>query len=332
MRDSLAAATEAVVEANEAMIREHAHTIAATAKAAEIEAVPTETPAAAAAEKEDLFSWDTAPAHVPPVTQTQSGSRGIPDNSGGHWGTDDVSPQMNRMPDISHSHGPNWGAENTSITGDQSTELNKVDNAHSVNTSHTSNNGYQYAAHPANPVMQPAHFGNYPTDQQSVEGYAALQPAPVPDYSIGADHTTAMVTAPSSGGYDYGMDLMGMGAPISEAQPAAFHASVPAPVPLQNVSESPIAAEVESIKREAANAEKSFRQSKELVDTLSEQVQNLEMKAKQAEETLYTAEKKKGSFGAKSKKKKEVAAAQEYANAERQKVEEARRQLALAKK
>lgn len=184
--------------------------------------------------------------------------------------------------------------------------------------------------------MQSAPYAGFSSDQLSVGGNSATQPTLFGGYPMGAAPSTAMVPTQSSGGYDYGMDLMGMGAmtpmgaPIPEAQPAAFNA--PASMPSPNVPKSPTFAEVEAIKKEALNAEKSFRQSIELVDTLSEQVQNLEMVAKQAEDNLHAAEKKKGSFTAKSKKKKEVAAAQEQANAERQKVNEARQQLAAAKK
>ena len=246
------------------------------------------------------------------------------DISGGHWGGDAG------VSDMSHSYGGAWGTDNTSAGGDQNGEQTKADDApsvHSAHTSHTANTGAQFGMHPSA-------YSGHPGDQQ---GNSAAQPAPFGGYPMGATPSTAMVPAPSTGGYDYGMDLMGMGAmapmgaPIPEAQPAAF-APAPTPVHPPNVPKSPTVAEVEAIKREALNAEKSFRQSKELVDTLSEQVQNLEMVAKQAEDNLQAAEKKKGSFTAKSKKKKEVAAAQEQAAAERQKVEEARQQLAAAKK
>jgi hypothetical protein len=344
IKESLIAANEAVIEANEAMLKENAHAVAASAKAAEEAEAPS-------AENEDLFSWDAGPAPVPTVTQTQSHSRGMSDISGGHWGTDDSS-QMNRgVSDIAHSYGLNWGADNPSAAAaDHRTEPTKADDSqsvYSVHTAHTANTGYQSAAQTTNTGyqsatltvntgMQPTSYGGFPSDQQSVGGNSAMQPAPFGGLPMGAAPTTAMVPAPSSGGYDYGMDLMGMGsmtpmgAPIPEAQP--FNAPAPTPVPPPNGPKSPTVAEVESIKREALNAEKSFRQYKELVDTLSVQVQNLEMVAKQAEDNLQAAEKKKGSFTAKSKKKKEVAAAQEQVNAERQKVNEARQQLAAAKK
>ena len=330
INDSLHAANEAVNEANEAMLKENAHAVAASAAAAEAKAeAPTE--------KEDLFSWDAPPAPV-----TQSHSRG--------------------MSDMSHSYGHNWGADNSLAAGDAEPKREEsTQSVHSVHTAHTANTGFQSAAHTANPgvqtapynggfqsdqqsvggnsAMQPAPYGGFPSDQQSVGGHSAMQPAQFGGYPMGAAPSTAMVTAPSSGNnYDYGMDLMGMGAmtpmgaPIPEAQPAAFHAPEPTPVPPPNMPKSPTMAEVESVKKEALNAERSFRQSKELVDTLMEQVQNLEMVAKQAEDNLQAAEKKKGSFTAKSKKKKEVAAAQEHANAERQKANEARQQLAAAKK
>ena len=333
INDSLHAANEAVNEANEAMLKENAHAVAASAAAAEAKA---EAPV----ENDDLFSWDVAPP-APPVTVTQSHSRG--------------------MSDMSHSYGQNWGVDNASATGDiEPKKEESTQSVHSMPTEQTANTGYSSAAPTANPgvqtashnggfptdqqsvggnsAMQPAPYGGFPSDQQSVGGHSAMQSAPFGGYPMGAAPSTAMVAAPSSGNYDYGMDLMGMGAmapmsaPIPETQPAAFHAPEPDPVPPSNMPKSPTMAEVESVKKEALNAERSFRQSKELVDTLMEQVQNLEMVAKQAQDNLIAAEKKKGSFTAKSKKKKEVAAAQEQVNAERQKVNEAREQLAAAKK
>ena len=335
IKDSLLAANEAVNEANEAMMKENAHAVAASAAAAEAEAQP-ELPAG---ENEDLFSWDAAPV-VPPVTHvTQSHNR--------------------EMSDISHSYG-NWGGDGDSVT-------KKAEDTQSV---HSVTNGFQQ---PAGAMQQPAptQYSAYPNDQQSFGGNMVMQhdshgsfgyqasdhhsmggnpsvAQPAPSFGgfspMGATPPSdAMVPAPSSGGYDYGIDLMGMGAmgmgapPIPAAQPDAFHAPAPTPVapvpvPPPNVPKSPTVAEVKAIQKEALKAEQSFRQSKELVQSLSEQVQNLEMIAKQAEDNLHAAEKKKGSFTGKSKKKKEVAAAQEEANLQRQKANEAREQLAAAQK
>jgi hypothetical protein len=133
------------------------------------------------------------------------------------------------------------------------------------------------------------------------------------------------------------MDLMGMGAmtpmgaSIPEPNPATYNTPAPAPVPPPKVN-SPTVAEVEAIKKEALEAEKSFRESMDLVNELSKGIQQLETSARKAEEGVQAAEKKKGSFTAKNKKKKEVAAAQELAAAERQKVNDARQQLIAAQK
>lgn len=314
-------------------MKENAHAVAASAAAAEAEAQPKTTPVG---ENEDLFSWDAAP--VPPVTHvTQSHNR--------------------EMSDISHSYGY--------FGGDGDSASKKAEDTPSV---HSVPTGFQppMTQNGATQQPPPSQYGAYPTDQQSFGGNMAMQhdsfgyqasdqhsmggnpgvAQPGPSFggfpAMGSPPpSNAMVPAPSSGGYDYGIDLMGMGAmgmgapPIPAAQPTAFHAPAPtpaAPVPPPNAPKSPTVAEVKAIQTEALKAEQSFRQSKELVESLSEQVQNLEFIAKQAEDNLHAAEKKKGSFTGKSKKKKEVAAAQEEANLQRQKANEARQQLAAAQK
>ena len=86
--------------------------------------------------------------------------------------------------------------------------------------------------------------------------------------------------------------------PMGVAPPAVTSTAVEQPTP-QKIN-SPTAAEVDSMKREAMKAEKSFRQSEDLVRTLSQEVNNLESAAKKAEEEASAIEaaskKKKGSF------------------------------------
>eukprot|EP00804_Cyclotella_cryptica_P031007 CCRYP_013588-RC/>CCRYP_013588-RC protein AED:0.07 eAED:0.07 QI:450/1/1/1/0.6/0.5/6/508/1055 len=323
INNALVSATEAVIEANEAMMKEHAYAVAATAKAAEASALtaePTQT--------DDFFSWDAAPAPVP-ITVTQTHSRGMSDIShsyGHNWGTDDSSAQVNSPP-----------TENR--TEDVSKKVEDIQSVYSTHTAHTTNTGIQSMMPPANTGMQMAPFGGYQGDQPVGGGSSSFFPV-VPGPGAAASQTPMPSIAPApvmtTGGSNYGMDLMGMGSmtPMGGAIPSgnlnAF--STPAPAPPAKVA-SPSVAEVESIRKEALNVEKSFRESMNLVETLSEEVEKLEAAAKKAEEELQAVEKKKGSFVAgKSKKKKEVAAAQEHATAEREKVIVARQQLVAAQK
>jgi hypothetical protein len=340
IHNSLVAATEAVEEAHEAMMKEHAYNVAANAKAAEAgEPTPRTENHAETNQPEDLFSWDApAPALVPTTVTQSAHSRG--------------------MSDISHTYGHTWGTEDTmaksnnpSVAGDHAEEATrssfKADDSKSVASAHTSNTGHQSAAHTANTSFQSAAhtvntgrqagFGGYQGHHEMGGANSSFFPMGAP--ASAQTHTMAMVPAPvsTSGAYDYGMDLMGMGAmtpmgaSIPEPNPAAYNTPAPAPVHPPKVN-SPTVAEVEAIKKEALEAEKSFRESMDLVNELSKGIQQLETSARKAEEGVQAAEKKKGSFTAKNKKKKEVAAAQELAAAERQKVNDARQQLIAAQK
>ncbi|KAL7481919.1 hypothetical protein ACHAW6_007599 [Cyclotella cf. meneghiniana] len=321
INNALVSATEAVLEANEAMIKEHAYAVAATAKAAEAIASTAEH-----FQTDDFFSWDASPAPVP-ITVTQTHSRGLSD--------------------ISHSYGQNWGTDDSSAQGNPPTTENRTEEGsknvedfqsiYSTRTTHTSNTGIQSPVITGNSGMQVAPLGGY-QGVQPIGGENSslfpMGPGPAPAQTPMSSLAPAPVTTMKVS--DFGMGLMGMGAmtpmggSLPGGNPMAFH--TPAPAPPAKVT-SPSLAEVESIKKEALNVEKSFRESMDLVQTLTQEVEKLETAAKKAEEELQAVEKKKGSFVAgKSKKKKEVAAAQEHVEAEREKVNLARQQLVAAQK
>jgi hypothetical protein len=312
IKESLIAANEAVIEANEAMLKENAHAVAASAKAAEEAEAPS-------AENDDLFMgcWTSASSHR--CTDSVTLERNVR-----YLGTIGVLIIHLLLPPITERNQRRQMTVRVFIRFIQHTQPTRGISLPHKQPILATNLLLSLSIRACSLLLM--------VDSHQISNpWEVTQPCNL--LPLVASPTTAMIPAPSSGGYDYGMDLMGMsamtlmGAPIPE-----FNAPASTPVPPPNGPKSPTVAEVESIKREALNAEKSFRQSKELVDTLSVQVKNLEMVAKQAEDNLQAAEKKKGSFTAKSKKKEEVAAAQEQVNAERQKVNEARQQLAAAKK
>lgn len=98
---------------------------------------------------------------------------------------------------------------------------------------------------------------------------------------------------------------------------------------------SPTKAELEALKGKTVRAEKGYLSCADLVRSISTEVVNLEAAAKKAETEMHALEekKKKGSFGGKKKKaKKQYEFAMEVAKKERNKVQEAKDQLAAAER
>jgi hypothetical protein len=322
--DALVSATEAVTEANEALMMEHAKVVAATASAKAAEKEQHEP--AVSVQTADLFSWDSAPAPAPISMDPLETETTVPATGMGMaWGSDAAPsiPLPSEHPVIETAH---------QATVKNEDEASRYGEALSVYTAQTANNGVptQHGGYQPNVAEVPPANTAFPFPMGGAPATVATPMAM--DGGQGALVPSNIQSNPYGGFMGGDQSVM---SPMGVAPPAVTLTAVEQPTP-QKIN-SPTAAEVDSMKREAMKAEKSFRQSEDLVRTLSQEVNNLESAAKKAEEEASAIEaaskKKKGSFvGGKKKVKKELEKAQEYANAERQKVIGAREQLSAAQR
>ena len=328
--EALTSANAAVEEANELAIAQQAHSVAAAALAKEealavpaVEEAPPQQPEA------DLFSWDAAPAPVSAPVPTQEA---VPT-----WASDAPTTAAQEATQQQHAHTttaesvasvthhspvpvqhqeamPAWGSDAPSMA--------QYD-THSVAHESTV---VPHANPSPNPYGMPA-MGAYEPQQQ------LQQPNLSPMGPMGGSIPEPM------GGYDYQQQQ-----PTSMAQPTQQQltptrdsfASAPAPQQQPVGPPSPSKEELEVVKNETVRAESSFRSCKDLVRSISSEVVKLESAAKKAETDMSVLEgkTKKGSFvgGKKKKAKKEYEKALEAVQGERQKVQNAKEQLAAAER
>ena len=304
--DALNMATEALVEANENAMAHQAKAVAGAAAAKE--------EAEAAAPSADLFSWDVAaptPAAAPVTQQAPA-------------------PSMKGM-------GAPWGEQpGQPIASESEPAAVPVADAGSVYSTISDRK------------LSAANTGAWGGDASAYGGVP--QPAPVADagsvYSTNSAQQSSAVNSelwntqqamvPPTNQNSAGM--MGMGAPqpmMHQQQtmmaPTVNTAAQPVQQQLPTI-ESPSNEQMESYKKDALVAEKSFKSSKDLVKTLSKEVKHLEKAAIKAEDEKKAVESKKVKMGGKKKQKKEIEKAYEFVMGEQQKVEEARQQLEAARR
>jgi peptidoglycan hydrolase CwlO-like protein len=337
IHEALTSANEAVSDANEFAETQNARAVASAAAAREEEEeaaasiIPPPQPQPAVMETADLFSWEAGPpAPAATTTHTRAATAPVPAMDEGYIGEVTPTPTTSSHAiEGQHDAGglPAWGADAHSVP--------------QVPTQQQQPAAWGSDAHSVLPgSVAPTEAGGPPTwgtDAHSVLAAQREWGAPVSN-NVSAPPTpgfSGMAPMGGGGGGDlYGAPAVGSPPPPAPMlQPQGSFESQQQPQP----PKSPTRDELEAVKTEALQAEKSFRNSLDLVRNISSEVTQLETNAKKAESEMKAIESKthkKGSFvgGKKKKAKKEYEKAMEVAQAERNKVKEARDQLAMAEK